>query len=193
MTPSSRARLREDVRGFAGRFFYDAERGDIAYIAKRCDDRTCDCEENLNSDGEQDCSVSIAEIVDAGEPIARMLNAVGQLLDANSGFERQLSEARSDRDRLAARVKELEVDLRCEQIRSEDRGNSYAEVRAERDSLRAELDRMRPVFALALAWQRAGHVDDANHAVGDCDDCPARPAEQVLIAAISDAIAKEGT
>lgn len=51
---------------------------------------------------------------------------------------------------------------------------------------------MRAVFDLALAWQTAGHVDDANHAAGDCDDCPARPAEQALIMAIDSALAGKG-
>ena len=108
--------LRADALGLAGRFFYDAERGDIAYIAKDCDDRTCDCEKKLNSDGDQDCAFSIADGLDdhVAEPLVRMLNAVGPLLDelaavkaecerlrrdndswSGSDLERQLSDARS--------------------------------------------------------------------------------------------------
>ena len=75
--------LRADALGLAGRFFYDAERGDIAYIAKDCDDRTCDCEKKLNSDGDQDCAFSIADGLDdhVAESLVRVLNAAGPLLD----------------------------------------------------------------------------------------------------------------
>jgi hypothetical protein len=73
--------LRKDCDGFKGRFFYDGERGDLAYIAKDCDDRQCDCEVKTNSDGDQDCSESIADIDEAWEPIARMLNALPEALD----------------------------------------------------------------------------------------------------------------
>jgi hypothetical protein len=77
--------LRADVAGFNGRFFWDAECADLAYIAKFCDDRQCDCPRRRNPDGDQDCSVPIGGVggVDetVGEPVARMLNAVGPLLD----------------------------------------------------------------------------------------------------------------
>lgn len=78
-------KLRRDVAGFAGRFFYDEERGDLAYVAKNCDDRKCECGPNYNIDGDQDCSVPVCGFggVDeaVGEPVARMLNSVGPLLD----------------------------------------------------------------------------------------------------------------
>ena len=78
------AKLRAVAAGFPGRFFYDAERGDLAFIAKECDEGQCDCEQKLNSDGDQDCSVCIGDIdhgENTGSPIAAMLNAVPALLD----------------------------------------------------------------------------------------------------------------
>jgi hypothetical protein len=76
--------LRADVAGFTGRFFHDEERGDIAYIAKRCEDKECDCEPSYNADGDIDCSVSLLDdtgnVDDIGHPIARMLNALAVLL-----------------------------------------------------------------------------------------------------------------
>lgn len=75
--------IRAAARGFTGRFFYDPERGDLAFIAAECDERTCDCERKLNSDGEQDCSVSLADYdEEVGESMAVMLNAVRPLLAA---------------------------------------------------------------------------------------------------------------
>lgn len=82
--------IRADVHGFDGRFFADAERGDIGYIAKDCDDKQCDCEVKVNDDGDQDCSHSLYDWEHEdhiNEPIARMLNAVGPLCDEITRLE----------------------------------------------------------------------------------------------------------
>lgn len=82
MTNEDRQRLRADVAGFAGRFFYDVERGDLAFVAAKCEARECDCPPSYNSDGDIDCSVSLNDPDEhVGESLARMLNAVGPLLD----------------------------------------------------------------------------------------------------------------
>ena len=76
-------RIKRDIDGFHGRFFYDAESGDIGWIAKDCDERTCDCEEKLNADGDQDCSHSLSDWEGEdhiNEPIVRILNAVPALI-----------------------------------------------------------------------------------------------------------------
>lgn len=83
MTPSDRARLVEFARGFRGRFFFDEERGDVAFIAKDCEDRQCDCEVKTTSDGDQDCSVSLYDIDDVGELVASVLSALPELLAEN--------------------------------------------------------------------------------------------------------------
>ena len=75
--------VRSDLDGFTGRFFYDAERGDIGWIAADCDAKHCDCEVKLNADGDQDCSHSLSDWEGEdhiNEPIVRMLNAVPELL-----------------------------------------------------------------------------------------------------------------
>lgn len=51
----------------------------------------------------------------------------------------------------------------------------------------AEDRRIRPVYLAARKWHTAPHVLDANHAAGDCDDCPARAAEIELSIAIAEA------
>lgn len=53
-------------------------------------------------------------------------------------------------------------------------------LESERDDLKREVVRMRPVYEAALVWFRAPHVRDSNCSAGDCDNCPARPAEQLL-------------
>lgn len=76
-----RARAASD--GFRGRFFYDAERGDIGWIAEACDDKQCDCEVKVNADGDQDCSHSLHDWEGddhINEPIVEMLNALPQSL-----------------------------------------------------------------------------------------------------------------
>ena len=90
--------LRADALGFSGRFFYDGERGDIAWIAAECDARTCDCEEKPNSDGDQDCSISLIDGLDdhVAEPMARMLNAVRPLLDELEAAKALLSTIKPD-------------------------------------------------------------------------------------------------
>jgi len=96
MTPTELQKARELCDGFRGRFFYDAERGDLAYIAKDCDGRVCDCERKTNSDGDQDCSVCIGDMdhgEDTGEPIAKMLNLVPALLSEVSRLRGLLREA----------------------------------------------------------------------------------------------------
>ncbi len=54
----------------------------------------------------------------------------------------------------------------------------------ERDSLRSWRARWAPVVEAAKAWHEAEHTGDANCAAGDCDSCPARPAEAALQVAI---------
>ncbi len=95
-------KLRRDCDGFRGRFFYDAEHGDLGYIAKDCDDRQCDCERNLDSDGNQDCSVSIADVDDVYEPIAGMLNAVPALIAEIEQLRVERDTARADAERYRA-------------------------------------------------------------------------------------------
>ena len=76
-------RAKADAAGFAGRFFYDGERGDIGWIAKKCDDRQCDCERKVNADGDQDCSHSLSDWEGEDhicEPIVRMLNGYGEAI-----------------------------------------------------------------------------------------------------------------
>jgi hypothetical protein len=106
--PPDPAGLRGLCDGFRGRFFYDVERGDLGFVASKCERKECDCEPSYNADGDIDCSVCIGDMdhgADTGEPIAQMLNAIPGLLDeverlrmdrdsyANSGFEAQLSAA----------------------------------------------------------------------------------------------------
>lgn len=73
--------LRRLVTGWNGRFFYDEERGDIAYVAAACDAKQCDCEVRRNSDGDQDCSQSLYDIDDAPQHAVIAINALGPLLD----------------------------------------------------------------------------------------------------------------
>ena len=90
------AQVRELLDGFTGRFFYDAESGDIGWIAKDCDDRTCDCERKTNSDGDQDCSHSLSDWEGEdhiNEPLVRMLNAVPELLAEVERLRSQLNTA----------------------------------------------------------------------------------------------------
>lgn len=83
MTSEELKKLRELARGYSGRFFYDHERSDVGYIAKKCDEKRCDCEQKLNPDGDQDCSELVCEFMDehSGPPLVEMLNAVTPLLD----------------------------------------------------------------------------------------------------------------
>lgn len=86
--------LRADVAGFNGRFFYDAEHGDIAYIARECDEKQCECPRRPNPDGDQDCSVSINDFDEAVfEPIARVLNSTRAALARIAELERLVVEA----------------------------------------------------------------------------------------------------
>lgn len=95
MTTDDLQKLRADCDGFRGRFFYDAERGDLAYVAKDCDERQCDCAPSYNSDGDQDCSVSLeTPDSDVAEAIARMLNAVPMLLDEIDRLRKDAQSAR---------------------------------------------------------------------------------------------------
>lgn len=76
-------KIRKHADGFRGRFFFDAERGDLAYLADECERKECDCEPSYNADGDIDCSTCIGFMEDGenmGEPIADMLNAVSGLL-----------------------------------------------------------------------------------------------------------------
>jgi hypothetical protein len=94
--PPDPAGLRGLCDGFRGRFFYDAERGDIGYIAKACDDKQCDCEVKVNADGDQDCSHSLSDWEGEDhlcEPIAQMLNAIPGLLDEVGRLRSLLVEA----------------------------------------------------------------------------------------------------
>lgn len=107
MNDEQRKRLRAHVNGFRGRFFYDAERGDIAWIAKACDDKHCDCERKVNADGDQDCAYSLYDWEGEdhiNEPIVEMLNAVPALLDEVERLTKERDEARAeamrDRDHL---------------------------------------------------------------------------------------------
>lgn len=167
LTKDQLAEARRDVAGFQGRFFYDAERGDIGYVAKKCDERQCDCEQKLNSDGDQDCSVEIASACDdeTAEPMVRMLNAFPALLahidelaneriaDAVVAAFPRIQELTTDRDRLAGEASEheeaarllaekyIEADHRLT-IVTADRASLAAQLAAvtrERDALRASL------------------------------------------------------
>lgn len=84
---------RELANAWRGRFFYDEERGDLAYIAKDCDDRQCDCEIRRNADGDQDCAESVEDIDDGLAEVAKMLALVPQLLDRVEEMDRHLSDA----------------------------------------------------------------------------------------------------
>ncbi len=169
MIPTSTLqKLREHTRGFTGRFFYDAERGDIAYIAKKCDERTCDCERKLNSDGEQDCSVSIGDYdEEVAEPIVAMLNAVPAVPAllaeieqlqrdnaswANSDFERQLSDANAEIERLRVLV-QMQGDA----------------AHRERDEARAEAERLDAALSEEIDERdaRLKQIDDIADALGD--------------------------
>lgn len=63
-------------------------------------------------------------------------------------------------------------------------------AKIERDALRAEVERMRPVYEAALWYGRATHTDDANCAAGDHDDCEFRVARKALETAIATASQK---
>jgi chromosome segregation ATPase len=133
------AEAEEDERGFEGRFFYDAERGDIGWIAKACDDKQCDCERKLNADGDQDCSHSLSDWEGEDhicEPIVNMLNRNPQVAS-------MLRAA-------VARVEELEAETRAVRMTEadlvrmpmSDLDHHKAELLAmltDRDSLRAKL------------------------------------------------------
>lgn len=127
-------RLRKDVRGFAGRFFYDQERGDIAYIAKACDDKQCDCERKVNADGDQDCSHSLYDWEHEDhlcEPIVEMLNAVGPLLDALSHEKQEHEKTRREVERLRGEIERRPT----EQLHVAVRDTAYA---WQRDCAKAE-------------------------------------------------------
>lgn len=113
MTPTTLAHLRALVAGFRGRFFFDAERGDLAYLAKECEAQQCECERKTNSDGDQDCSLSLGVldgIDDAMEPIAEMLNAVPALVDRVEALERECENVGKGQDRAERNERELHAD-----------------------------------------------------------------------------------
>lgn len=61
------------------------------------------------------------------------------------------------------------------------------EYQTIKDVLRAEhqaCQRMRPVVEAAKEWRLAPHRYDANCNAGDCDECPARTAQEALMRAI---------
>ena len=53
----------------------------------------------------------------------------------------------------------------------------------------ADCDRYRRIYDLAIAARTAPHVDDADHAAGDCDSCPARLAKYELWVAVDAEVA----
>lgn len=156
MTNEDRQRLRADVAGFAGRFFYDAERSDLAFVAARCEARECDCPPSYNSDGEIDCSRCIGFLEDGeavGEPMARMLNAVGPLLDEVDTWHRI-----AERDH-GAPIETVEA-LRKENDRLRRDRDSYAnsdferqldEVRQQLVAAQQECERLREEMGHATA------------------------------------------
>lgn len=90
------AKLRALCDGFRGRFFYDAERGDLAYIAAACERKECDCEPSYNADGDIDCSHSLSDWEGEdhlNEPLADMLNALPACLDEIERLRKLLAEA----------------------------------------------------------------------------------------------------
>lgn len=139
-------RLRD---GFRGRFFYDAERDDIGYIRKECDDKRCDCEQKLNADGDQDCSISVASSTwddHVAEGIVAMLNAFPALLDE---VERLRSdEATMKLSRMLGLGDPVRPDIHAKVCRQRDELNrqlaaadaALASAHSERDGLRAERD-----------------------------------------------------
>jgi hypothetical protein len=151
------AEAEEDERGFEGRFFYDAERGDIGWIAKACDDKQCDCERKLNADGDQDCSHSLSDWEGEDhicEPIVNMLNRNPQLAS-------MLRAA-------VARVEDLEAETRAVRMTEadlvrmpmSDLDHHKAELLAmltDRDSLRAKLAE---VEADRDKWRHIAKVQD---------------------------------
>lgn len=91
--------LRRLVAGWDGRFFHDVVRGDIAFVAADCEAKHCDCEVKHDSDGEQDCSVSVAavdcgDVDDVGEPLATMLNALPGILADHARLTREVEAER---------------------------------------------------------------------------------------------------
>lgn len=92
--PLDLSAVRAHVDGFRGRFFYDAEYGDLACIAKDCDD--CACDHPRNRDGDPDCVMSLDGPLDehVGQPIAEMLNAIPALLELVEEQGKELSELR---------------------------------------------------------------------------------------------------
>lgn len=145
------SKLRADVGGFTGRFFYDEECGDIAYIAEDCDNKQCDCEEKLNADGDQDCSVSLLDdtgnVDDIGEPIVRMLNAVGPLLDTIEALRAEVERLKQDR------YDALSVTSR-DGLLSSEWVLRTGKAERERDSLRSQLSSTRQ-----LADEQAGEIE----------------------------------
>lgn len=167
MTPSEIAKLRAVVHGFRGRFFFDAERGDLAFIAEECEAQQCECERKTNSDGDQDCSLSVgdmdADIDDVGEPIAEMLNALPVLLDE---VERLAAAHERVRDELMAANLDVSTDDAPEtfahhvfvlRMAMEARGENMDELAKDRDRLRALLGE-----ALTIAERHIfiPHVDE---------------------------------
>lgn len=141
--------------GFRGRFFFDCERGDLAFIAEACDDGRCDCPAMPNSDGDQDCSVSVGDmdgdIDDVGEPIAAMLNALPAALA-------EIRELRAQAARYAWATPAANVErpagCRCDLwTRGHCRQGCPSEA-TERDTLRAQL---------------ATAIDERDHARGARD------------------------
>ncbi|HEY1814854.1 MAG TPA: hypothetical protein VGG74_21050 [Kofleriaceae bacterium] len=59
------------------------------------------------------------------------------------------------------------------------------DLEAELAKLRAEVDAMRPIYVLALAFCEAEHTRDSNCSAGDHDSCAAAPAEKALRAAVA--------
>lgn len=129
------AEAMEDDHGFEGRFFYDAERGDIGWIAKDCDDKQCVCEVKTNADGDQDCSHSLYDWEGEdhiNEPIVRMLNR-------HHALSEQL---------MAAMEVVKERDETIELFRLAD-----TDALAQRDAALREVERMRPVYEAAVRWR----------------------------------------
>lgn len=161
--------------GFDGRFFFDAEHGDLAYIASDCDRQECDCEHNLNSDGDQDCSISVGDIDESGEPIAVMLNALPAAITEIERLRQPhldgcKGSGMATRPAVFSTIDEVVVVL-----------EALRERTMAGDSALASADKMRPVFQAAIAWRTAIITD----AVGKTRD--------ILDAAIDTAIAGEKT
>jgi hypothetical protein len=169
--------LEQIANGWRGRFAFDGEREDLIFINADCDAKECDCEVKLNSDGDQDCSVEVDDIDDAGPDVATMLNALPALVAEVRRLEQRQQELLQTIRNLSATVPYPE-EQRTASVLIAEVGTLRSELAAERDAHhatcdalareRAEVERLRGLIIGTAKLLRDRNVPHTDHA---CDEC----------------------